>query len=59
MSHAATDTANYQLESARWSKGRNALLLFKLSMVLEQLVIHLASEPKVTTSEWQQDELPV
>jgi DNA polymerase III subunit delta len=28
-------------------------------MVLEQLVIHLASEPKVTTSEWQQDELPV
>jgi DNA polymerase-3 subunit delta len=28
-------------------------------MVLEQLVIHLASEPKVTPSEWQQDELPV
>ncbi len=28
-------------------------------MVLEQLVIHLASEPKVATSEWQQDELPV
>ncbi len=28
-------------------------------MVLEQLVIHLASEPKVTTSEWQQDELQV
>jgi DNA polymerase-3 subunit delta len=28
-------------------------------MVLEQLVIHLSSEPKVTTSEWQQDELPV
>jgi DNA polymerase-3 subunit delta len=28
-------------------------------MVLEQLVIHLASEPKVMTSEWQQDELPV
>jgi hypothetical protein len=27
--------------------------------VLEQLVIHLASEPRVTTSEWQQDELPV
>jgi hypothetical protein len=27
MSHAATDTANYQLESARWSKGRNALVL--------------------------------
>jgi DNA polymerase-3 subunit delta len=28
-------------------------------MVLEQLVIHLASEPKITSSEWQQDELPV
>jgi DNA polymerase III subunit delta len=28
-------------------------------MVLEQLVIHLSSEPKVATSEWQQDELPV
>jgi DNA polymerase III subunit delta len=27
--------------------------------VLEQLVIHLSSEPKVATSEWQQDELPV
>jgi len=30
MSHAATDTANYQLESARWSKGRNALVLAAL-----------------------------
>jgi DNA polymerase III subunit delta len=28
-------------------------------MVLEQLVIHLASEPKIISSEWQQDELPV
>src|SRR5262249_31169814 len=28
-------------------------------LVLEQLVIHLAEEPKVLTSEWQQEELPV
>jgi DNA polymerase-3 subunit delta len=28
-------------------------------MVLEQLVMHLAEEPRVISSEWQQDELPV
>src|ERR1019366_853769 len=34
MSHASTDTANYQLESARWSKGRNALLLAALISIV-------------------------
>ncbi|HET6934598.1 MAG TPA: DNA polymerase III subunit delta [Candidatus Angelobacter sp.] len=28
-------------------------------LVLEQLVLHLSEEPKVSTSEWQQEELPV
>ena len=34
MSHAATDTGNYQLESARWSKGRNALVLLALISII-------------------------